>query len=78
MLACDLSACSMLLFLCALDDVACARCLQLSAMYTSGITARDEEDGRKLQAGIQIAIEKGVLEAQPAVRVCVLTWRVVI
>jgi len=36
-------------------------------MYTSSIIARDEEDGRKLQAGIQIAIDKGVLEAQPPV-----------
>jgi len=40
---------------------------ELSALYTSSIVGRDEEDGRKLQAGIQIAIDKGVLEAQPPV-----------
>ena len=42
---------------------------QLSALSTSSIVGRDEEDGRKLQAGIQIAIDKGVLEEHPAVRV---------
>ena len=49
-----------------------ACCWQLSALYTRSIVGRDEEDGRKLQAGIQIAIDKGVLEAQPAVRALVV------
>ena len=40
---------------------------QLSAAHTQSIVGRDEEDGEKLQAGIQIAIDKGVLEAQPQV-----------
>ena len=53
------------------DTPRCLRNWQLSALYTSSIVGRDEEDGRKLQAGIQIAIDKGVLEAQPPVRVFV-------
>lgn len=40
---------------------------QLSVAHTESIVGRDEEDGRKLQAGIQIAVDKGVLEAQPQV-----------
>jgi cytidylate kinase len=41
--------------------------VKLSSGLTNEIVARDQEDADKLAAGVQLAVDKGVLEAQPPV-----------
>ena len=35
-----------------------------------GVVDRDEEDANKLAAGVKLAVDKGVLSAEPPVRPC--------